>query len=62
MGIVINGTRYLYIEDVAMLLGMSTVTVRRYVKQKRLRGKKFTRRWIFNQEDIDRFYKEEGLT
>lgn len=62
MAVEINGIRYLYVADVAMLMGMSEVTVRRYINKKRLTGTKYLNRWIFSKEDIDKFCKAEGLT
>lgn len=53
------------LNEVAMMTGFSTRTLRNYLKQGLLRGEKADGAWRFSAEDLDRFFSEpfvkEGL-
>lgn len=46
-------------KEVAELLGVTTRSIRNYLKEGRLQGQKFAGKWHFSQEDIDNFIKQE---
>ena len=53
------------LDDIAMMTGFSTRTLRNYLNQGILKGEKTDGKWQFTAEEIDRFFAEpfvkEGL-
>ena len=53
------------LDDIALITGFSTRTLRNYLKQGLLKGEKTDGKWQFTAEEVDRFFAEpfvrEGL-
>ena len=46
-------------KEVAEMLGVTTRTIRNYLKEGKLKGTKFGGRWNFTQADIDDYIQQE---
>ena len=46
------------LDDIAMMTGFSTRTLRNYLNQGILKGEKTDGKWQFTAEEIDRFFAE----
>lgn len=60
--IVLEEYTMLDIEEVIKRLGVSDSTIRRLVREEKLRAYRIGRRLKFKQEDIDRFVESQVIT
>jgi excisionase family DNA binding protein len=51
------GERLLTLREAAEVLGLSTRTVREYIKRGEIRGKLIGKRWRFRRADLDAFFE-----
>lgn len=49
------------VNDVAKMTGLSTRTIRNYIKEGRLNGRKIGVQWRFTKEDIDELFMEQDV-
>lgn len=52
MTINIGEKKYYLVENLAKLLFLTPVTVRNYIKQNKIKGKKAGRRWVVSEKDL----------
>jgi excisionase family DNA binding protein len=52
----IGDVRIFELRDVAARLGISTTTLRRYIRQGDLAGKKVGGRWLISESSIEQFF------
>jgi len=50
------------VEDVATMTGLTSRTIRTYIKEGVLTGKKIGVQWRFTDEDINQLFKDQDLT
>ena len=58
MPIQITGTNLYSVTDLSEKLNVTTVTIRNYLKQGKLKGKKVMGRWFILEEDATQLFKE----
>jgi excisionase family DNA binding protein len=58
MPIKLADTTLYTVEDIAHKLNVTTVSVRNYIKQGHLKGKKITGRWFITEDDLKVFMKK----
>ena len=58
MPIQIIGTNLYSVEELAQKLNVTTVTIRNYLKQGKLKGKKVMGRWLVLEEDTTQLLRE----
>ena len=58
MPIRLEGMTLYTVKDLAALLGLGDSTVRRYIKDGRLKGRKMARRWYVPAESVLEYFKE----
>ena len=58
MPIQIIGTNLYSVTELSEKLNVTTVTIRNYLKQGKLRGKKVMGRWLILEEDATRLFRE----
>jgi len=56
---VINGMKVYEIEDLVELLGMSRVSIQRYLREGRIKGIKFGRKWHVTENNLKAFFSGE---
>lgn len=56
----ILGRKMYPIEEVAEMLGVQTRTVRGYIRQGRLKGAKFNKRWHISEDELSNFITGTG--
>jgi len=56
MAITISGRTLYSVSELSMKLNVTTVTIRNYIKQGRLRGQKAMGRWFISEEDMADFF------
>lgn len=56
MAITISGQTLYSVSELSMKLNVTTVTIRNYIKQGRLRGQKAMGRWFIAEEDMTDFF------
>lgn len=59
MTIKIGERKFYLVEDLAKLLFLTPVTVRVYIKQNKIKGKKTGRRWIVSETDLLNYLEGE---
>ena len=50
------------VKDVALMTGLTERTIRNYIKDGRLKGKKIGVQWRFTEEDINRLFEDENVS
>ena len=50
------------VDDIAQMTGLTSRTIRNYIKDGRLNGKKIGVQWRFTKEDINELFKEQDFT
>lgn len=50
------------VKDVALMTGLTERTIRNYIKDGRLKGKKIGVQWRFTEEDINRLFEDENIS
>ncbi len=50
------------VDDIAKMTGLTSRTIRNYLKDGRLKGKKIGAQWRFTKEDIQDLFKEQDFT
>lgn len=50
------------VEDIAMITGLTTRTIRTYLKSGRLKGKKVGGQWRFTEEDINSLFLDKEVS
>ena len=58
MPIQIIGTNLYSVAELAQKLNVTTVTIRNYLKQGKLKGKKVMGRWLVLEEDTTQLFRE----
>ena len=58
MPIQITGTNLYSVAELSQKLNVTTVTIRNYLKQGRLKGKKVMGRWLILEEDATQLFRE----
>ena len=58
MPIQITGTTLYSVAELSQKLNVTTVTIRNYLKQGKLKGKKVMGRWFILEEDATQLFKE----
>ena len=56
---VIDGMKVYEVEDLVELLGMSRVSVQRYLREGRIKGIKFARKWHVTENNLKAFFSGE---
>jgi len=56
MAITISGRTLYSVSELSMKLNVTTVTIRNYIKQGKLRGQKAMGRWFISEEDMAAFF------
>lgn len=50
------------VKDVATITGFTERTIRNYIRDGRLRGKKIGVQWRFSEDDVKRLFEDEGVS
>jgi excisionase family DNA binding protein len=50
------------VKDVAIITGLTERTIRNYIKDGRLKGKKIGVQWRFTEKDVESLFKDEGVS
>lgn len=53
--------KYYTVDDVAQMTGLTSRTIRNYLKDGTLKGKKVGVQWRFTEEDISKLFKEQKI-
>ena len=61
MAIRLEGMTLYTVKDLAALLGLGDSTVRRYIKDGRLKGRKMARRWYVPAESLLEYFQETDI-
>jgi len=56
MAITISGQTLYSVSELSLKLNVTTVTIRNYIKQGRLRGHKAMGRWLISEQDMVEFF------
>jgi len=56
MAITISGRTLYSVSELSLKLNVTTVTIRNYIKQGKLRGQKAMGRWFIAEEDMTDFF------
>jgi hypothetical protein len=56
MAITISGQTLYSVSELSLKLNVTTVTIRNYIKQGRLRGQKAMGRWFISEQDMVEFF------
>ena len=48
------------VEEIAQKLDVTEMSVRNYIRQGYLKGKKITGRWLIKEDDLEKFMKKLG--
>jgi len=61
MTIKIGKRKFYLVEDLAKLLSLTPITVRVYIKQNKIKGKKAGRRWVVSEKDLINFMEGQEI-
>lgn len=50
------------VKDIAIMTGLTERTIRNYIKDGKLKGKKIGVQWRFTEDDIKRLFEDEGVS
>jgi excisionase family DNA binding protein len=54
-----NNQSYYIVKEVGQILNLSPITIRRYIKEKKIKGfYKLGKEWRIEKEDLEKFIKE----
>ncbi len=56
MAITISGQTLYSVSELSLKLNVTTVTIRNYIKQSKLRGQKAMGRWFISEQDMVEFF------
>ena len=59
MSIQVGDMKLYAVEEVAEMLSVGEPTIRRYLRQGRLKGKKLAKRWYVSEESIKEYFQPE---
>jgi len=58
MPIKIRGKTFFSVPELSQKLNVTTVTIRNYLKQGKLKGEKVMGKWIISDERLEEFFRE----
>jgi len=58
MAITVSGRTIYTVMELSQKLNVTTVTIRNYLKQGKIRGQKTMGRWFISEEDVTDFFKK----
>lgn len=59
MSIQVGDMKLYAVEEVAEMLSVGEPTIRRYLREGRLKGKKLAKRWYVSEESIKEYFQPE---
>ena len=62
MSIQVGDMKLYAVEEVAEMLNVGTPTIRRYLRQGQLKGKKLAKRWYVSEEAIKDYFQPEEVS
>ena len=62
MSIQVGDMKLYDVEEVAEMLSVGEPTIRRYLRQGRLKGKKLAKRWYVSEEAIKDYFQPEEVS
>lgn len=62
MSIQVGDMKLYAVEEVAEMLNVGEPTIRRYLRQGRLKGKKLAKRWYVSEEAIKDYFQPEEVS
>ena len=60
MSIQVGDMKLYAVEEVAEMLSVGEPTIRRYLRQGRLKGKKLAKRWYVSEENLKEYFQPEA--
>ena len=60
MSIQVGDMKLYDVEELAEMLNMGEATIRRYLREGRLKGKKLAKRWYVSEESIKQYFQPEA--
>ena len=62
MSIQVGDMKLYDVEEVAEMLDVGEPTIRRYLRQGKLRGKKLAKRWYVSEENLKDYFQPEEVS
>jgi len=62
MSIQVGDMKLYDVEELAGMLSVGTPTIRRYLRQGRLKGKKLAKRWYVSEENLKDYFQPEEVS
>ena len=60
MSIQVGDMKLYAVEEVAEMLNVGEPTIRRYLREGRLKGKKLAKRWYVSEENLKEYFQPEA--
>ena len=62
MSIQVGDMKLYDVEELAEMLNVGTPTIRRYLREGKLRGKKMAKRWYVSEEALKEYFQPEEVS
>jgi len=60
MSIQVGDMKLYDVEELAGMLSVGTPTIRRYIREGKLKGKKLAKRWYVSEENLKEYFQPEA--